>query len=397
MKKNKKVIFRAGFAMAVMGAIVLGLYWNKNPKKDREVQKKNDYRAIAYVTVPASENWRWIGTDGSGDDDAVSSVDTSYITHINMAFGMLEAYQFEPGKPGCPLKNGKIVDKEAYKNPADGEYHYRATLNGWIEEMGMLVDGREYLRALVKLKEQSPDLKVLLSIGGWDSDGFCYMAREPEGRKEFIESCIALIKEYNLDGIDIDWEYPTNGGWEEIASCPDCVEDARLLIQEFRESLEKSFQEEHKLLSIASGASQPWVDQKTLDALDYVNVMCYDYAPGSGGSQAGMDFVKEGMQANLSQAGDTSQNRKKFNLGIPFYNEGGPYLVPYYKEWDGYVDASPQITKEKMNWVKDNGFGGGFYWAYSMDVYEQDEKGKDPAQVKILQKTLYETLYSDKQ
>lgn len=82
----------------------------------------------------------------------------------------------EPDTPGCPLKSGNVVSKEAYYNPSDGKYHYRATLNGWIEEMNKAVSGGEYLRALVKLKEEKPDLKILLSIGGWDSDGFFYMA-----------------------------------------------------------------------------------------------------------------------------------------------------------------------------------------------------------------------------
>lgn len=347
------------------------------------------YRAIAYVTVPASENWRWIGEDG---EETISELDTRYVTHVNFAFGSIKAYQFEEGKPGCPLKEGKIASKEAYRDPADGKYHYRATLEGWIEEMDARVDGRKYIKALTDLRKKSPRLKVLLSIGGWDSDGFCYMARTKEGRREFIESCVELVKDYQLDGIDIDWEYPTNGAWGEIASCAHCVEDARQLMQEFRKIFDVEFKEEHKLLTIASGMNQPWSDSKTLEVLDYMNVMCYDYEPGAGGSQAGMEWVKEGMKLNTDSVGDTPQNRKKINLGVPFYNEGGEYLVPYCKEWNGHVDVSPEILAEKMNWVKENGYGGGFYWAYSMDVYEQDVEDKEDEQVKILQRTVYETL-----
>lgn len=354
-----------------------------------ERSSRHDYRAIAYVTVPASENWRWIGTDG---EEVVSEVDTNYVTHINMAFGMIEAYQFEPDRPGCPLKADGVVSKEAYKNPEDKKYHYRAALQGWNAEMNKMIDCKKYLQALVKLKEQSPELKVLLSVGGWECDGFCYMAREPEGRKEFIDSCIQIMREYRLDGIDIDWEHPGNGGWGAIASCSDCVGDARLLMQEMRTYVDAAFPGEHKLLSVATGGLVPWVDQKTLDALDYVNVMCYDFEPGNGEPQASMEFAKEGMHKNLSMTADTSENRRKFNLGVPFYNEGGTFLVPYYKEWTGYEDASPERIEEKMKWVKENHYGGGFYWAYSMDVYQQDEKAKDNNQVKILQRTLYQTL-----
>lgn len=358
----------------------------------KNAASENHYRAIAYVTVPASGNWRWIGTDGPEDKDVVSEVDTRYVTHINFAFGMLKAYQFEPQIPGCPLKEGSVAAKEAYKNPEDGKYHYEVTLQGYIEEVGKAVDGRRYLKALVRLKEKAPELKILLSVGGWDSDGFCYMARTQEGRTGFIESCLSLIKEYDIDGIDLDWEYPTNGGWGELASCENCVEDARILLKEMRAAFDKEFGNEHKLLTIASGVSQPWVDTDAFEALDYINLMNYDSEPGSGGEQAGLAMAEMGMQMHLAMVGDTPGNRRKINLGVPFYNEGGPYLVPYYKEWEGYVDASPEITKRKMEWVKDNGYGGAFYWAYSMDKFEQDVEDKNSPEVKILQRTLYETL-----
>ncbi len=396
---TKSLAVRLGILIAVVIVFIIMLQVALDTRKTEEesnnketVEEDYQYRAIAYVTVPASENWRWIGTDGPSEDDAVSAVDTAYVTHINFAFGMLEAYQFESGKPGCPLKEGDIVSQEAYRNPEDGQYHYRATVQGWIEEMDTLVDGREYLRALVKLKEKAPDLNVLLSIGGWNSDGFCYMTKTKEGRAEFIESCIELVSEYNLDGIDVDWEFPTNGGWGELASCESCVEDGENLLKELRIALDEKFDSSHKLLSIASGASQPWVGEETFASLDYINVMCYDQNPGAGGSQAGLDMAEMGLDMHINMVGDTPENRRKLNLGIPFYNEGGPYLVPYYKGWNGHVDASPEITRKKMEWVIKNGYGGGFYWAYSMDTFAQDVQDKNSPEIKILQRTLYETL-----
>lgn len=360
------------------------------PKEYKDIEttnvKEGKYRSIAYVTAPASKNWRWIGTD---DVEVVSNVDTRYVTHINFAFGMIDTYQFDPNKEGRPLADGEVVSKEAYKDPVDNQYHYRVTVDGWIEEMSKEVEGSKYLRALVKLKEQKPDLKVLLSIGGWDSDGFCYMAQTKEGRAEFIDSCKEIIDSYQLDGIDIDWEYPNNGGYGTIASCDTCIEDASKLLVEFRESLDKTYPK-HKLLTIASGI--PWVDEDTFKALDYMNVMCYDQAPGSGRSQASFSYTKNKMQEHTKMVGDSFENRTKINLGIPFYNEGGPHLVPYHQGWDGYVDASPEITKEKMDWVKENDYGGGFYWAYSMDTFEQDVSDPIDPEVKILQRTVYETL-----
>lgn len=349
-----------------------------------------EYRAIAYVTVPASDNWRWIGTDDG--EHVISDLDTDYVTHVNFAFGMIEAYQFMEGQEGRPLQEDGVALPEAYLDPDDGKMHYRVTLTGWIEEMASKVDGRAYLQALADLKKQKPDLKILLSIGGWDSDGFCYMAQTPEGRAEFIQSCIDLSIEYSLDGIDIDWEYPTNGGWNAIAHCENCVDDANALLVEAREALAAEFGTGNKLLTIASGAYQPWVTRETFPALDYINVMCYDYDPGTGQPQAAMEFCQEGMRLHTEMVGDTAENRSKINLGVPFYNEGGPYLVPYYKGWDRTKDTSPEILMEKMNWIKEEGYGGAFYWAYSMDVFPQDVQDVNDPEVKILQRTLYETL-----
>lgn len=372
-------------AMITISIMTVGCFKHK----DSSNGKMDSYRTVAYVTVPASENWRWIGSDG---DKVISEVDTRYVTHIHFAFGMLEAYQFQDDTTKEPLKEGRIVSKEAYRNPQDGKYHYKVTLQGWIEEMKKTVDGRKYLEALVDLKRKKPELKVILSIGGWDSDGFCYMAKTSEGRQEFAQSCASIIKEYNLDGIDVDWEYPTNGGWQEIASCDACVKDARELLKDIRKVLEDEFPNEHKSLSIASGASQSWVDNETFKVLDYMDVMCYDFNPGSGGSQADLETAKMFIQQHTQMVGDSPENRKKILFGIPFYNEGGPYLVPYYKEWDGHVDTNPKIIAKKMNWIKEKGYGGAFYWAYSMDVFEKDVKSKEDSKIKILQKTVYETL-----
>lgn len=387
--KAKSVVYRS---VSMILSILMIVSMMVLPAGAGSTWEEDDYLSLAYVTVPASENWRWIGTDGPGDNDAVSGVDVRYLTHINFAFGMIEAYQFDPNNPGRPLQKEKIADPEAYKDLSDGQYHYKVTLQGWIEEMKSLVDGREYLRALVDLKKQKPSLKVLLSVGGWDSDGFCYMAKTPAGRAEFIQSCIDLIHEYGIDGIDLDWEYPEHGGWGEIAFCNTCVSDGNALLQEMHAAFDAEWPKEHKLVTIASGGSQNWITKDTFDALDYVNVMCYDYNPIGGGSQAPFDWCKESMNKYAEAFGD----KKKLNLGVPFYNAGGPNLVPYWKDvnWSGTVDCNPEITKEKAEWVRDNDFGGCFYWNYSMDLFEDDitRLGLDSSQEKVLQRAVYETL-----
>lgn len=85
--------------------------------------------------------------------------DPRYLTHINYAFG-----------------------------------HVNDTFNG------IRVDNPERLKNIVKLKQQFPKLKVLLSIGGWGSGKFSEMATATLNRKKFAEDCSRIVREFNLDG-----------------------------------------------------------------------------------------------------------------------------------------------------------------------------------------------------
>lgn len=81
---------------------------------------------------------------------------------------------------------------------------------------GLIKDGLldlhllKYLHLLPKLREWNPEMKIVLSVGGWGADGFSDMAMTEEGRRNFAKSCLDAVEKYNLDGIDIDWEYPCN-------------------------------------------------------------------------------------------------------------------------------------------------------------------------------------------
>jgi chitinase len=68
---------------------------------------------------------------------------------------------------------------------------------------------KENLGILSGLKEKNEKLKIIISVGGWEgSGGFSDMALNKTNRTKFIESVISFLGKYNLDGIDLDWEYP---------------------------------------------------------------------------------------------------------------------------------------------------------------------------------------------
>ena len=62
------------------------------------------------------------------------------------------------------------------------------------------------LAALRALKERNPDLKVLVSVGGWSADGFSDAAFTDASRHTFASSVVELLRENDLDGVDLDWE-----------------------------------------------------------------------------------------------------------------------------------------------------------------------------------------------
>ena len=63
---------------------------------------------------------------------------------------------------------------------------------------------------LVAMKQQNPNFKVLLSVGGWTlKEQFPPMATSVDARRKFVSSCVTKLRGWRLDGLDIDWEYPS--------------------------------------------------------------------------------------------------------------------------------------------------------------------------------------------
>lgn len=71
------------------------------------------------------------------------------------------------------------------------------------------------LQKFGSLKSTNPDVKLLITLGGWteDSMAFSHVAADPHKKSTLASTLIHYMQTYNLDGIDIDWEYPgQNGG-----------------------------------------------------------------------------------------------------------------------------------------------------------------------------------------
>ena len=92
---------------------------------------------------------------------------------------------------------------------------------------------------LYQLREQNPQLKLDLSVGGWTlSEGFYWMAGNPTRRKAFVDSIVHFLERFDFDGVDIDWEYPGTDGSVPGASSPADDANYATLIQELRAGMD---------------------------------------------------------------------------------------------------------------------------------------------------------------
>lgn len=135
---------------------------------------------------------------------------------------------------------------------------------------------------LSRIKSQNPEIKILLSIGGWSAGGFSEAAMTEEGRKRLAASAVDIVQEYDLDGLDIDWEYPCF----RVAGIDGCKKDKEnftLLIEALRNTLDKAEGKKY-LLTIAAGGDEYFTVCTEMDKvqkyLNYVQVMTYDLKGG---------------------------------------------------------------------------------------------------------------------
>jgi chitinase len=156
---------------------------------------------------------------------------------------------------------------------------------------------RGHLNQLRKLKARHPNLKVVVSLGGWGgSTWFSDAAKTPESRRRFVAACIDTyirgnLPEQNgaggpgvaagiLDGFDLDWEYPVQGGAPGTHHDPDDGANFTLLLQEFRAQF-AAMGRSDLLLTMAAPGSARQADEFRIAQdhpyLDYLSLMTYDF------------------------------------------------------------------------------------------------------------------------
>lgn len=336
-------------------------------------------------------------------------------------------------RPSAPMIVGYVFPQNAALQPGEIDALSMTRINyafANIEDGRMITgfaeDARNFAH-LTGLKRENPSLTVLVSVGGWLwSTHFSDVSLTPQSRTLFIQSIVDFLTRYDLDGLDIDWEYPGMVG----SGHPFRAEDKQnftLLLKELRQRFSRETKRSHRrlYLTIAAGASNEYLDHtemaKVQRYVDTVNLMAYDYYEPSSDAITGhhaplftnaADPKKISAEASVLAFERAGVPAAKVLLGLPFYghmwgqvaddNHGlfqagkpvpkgyAPYSlitetmlnhgftrywdpvssVPYLYSQEKQIFVSyedPESLAAKCDYVLKHGLGGVMFWDYSGD------------------------------
>ena len=181
-----------------------------------------------------------------------------------------------------------------------------------------LINNGWKLKQIVK-DAHAQDVRVCISVGGWGWDvQFEELAANREARSVFVQNLEAFVDEYQLDGVDMDWEYPDPG--------PSSL-NFLALIKALRGAMP------NKLLTTAVVSDGDehglGIPNESFALFDFVNIMTYD------GSDHG---TMEQFERGLSYWSERGLPTQKMVMGVPFY--GDPNLA-----YSKIVQADPKAAQ----------------------------------------------------
>lgn len=205
----------------------------------------------------------------------------------------------------------------------------------------------------LRFKKQHRHLKLLLSIGGWSYSGNFACLADEQKRARFVESAVQLLADNGLDGLDIDWEYPSSKQEAQIYVA---------LLRALRKQLDAygaraTPEDPHYLLTVAAPAAPQKYETLDIGAMDEVldfwNLMTYDFSgawDSAANAQANLWGSPLSVQRTVEYYCKHGTKAHKLVVGIPLYGRGfdgtqGPG-APYARAAPGSLEAGVYSYKE---------------------------------------------------
>lgn len=285
-------------------------------------------------------------------------------------------------------------------------------------------------RLLNQLKNTNKDLKIMISLGGWTwSKNFSDAVLTDTANRNFSQSSVDIVAKYDLDGVDIDWEYPGMIGDSNVFR-PEDKQNYTILFKNLREQLDSLGKVTGKkyFVTTAVGGNVDYISTTEMDKVaqycDFINIMAYDFAGGNdtisnhhtglypsspekpkfaSTDEAVKMFLNAGVPANKLVVGmgfygkgwemESTDNNGLFRKTVKGTRGGGFGFIKdslenkngFVKYWDD-VAKSPYIfnaekkifisyddersIKEKCDYIKKNGLRGAMFWEYEDDPKE---------------------------
>lgn len=228
---------------------------------------------------------------------------------------------------------------------------------GYIDENGNFTNTSETSNLIKNIKNYVLPLakkhgtKVLISVNE-KNNSFSSVSQTPELRKKLSENVVSLINTYDLDGIDIDWEYPD----------ADEVTNFTLLMQEIYNAVKKNNPNHLVTAAIGGGKWQPprYDLSNSKNYLDYINLMTYSMTSSHGYFQNALYKSSKGYTLTSCSIDESIKIYDTYNVphekilvGVAFYgikeeNCEGPGTssdsgksISYRVLYDTYIKNQP--------------------------------------------------------
>lgn len=186
----------------------------------------------------------------------------------------------------------------------------------------------DQLKALVA-KAHNDGAKVYIALGGWSYQGkplvtvFETVAASSEKRALLIDNVLLFLKEYNLDGVELDWEHPSQSS----------IGNYEKFVVELKSDLDQDGKDLTAALNGAwSTTAGPEVSKimtdACLDSFSFINVMAYDM---NNAEHSPLWFAEVSINYWL----DRGVPAEKIILGMPLYAR------PSWKQYRDLVAENP--------------------------------------------------------
>ncbi len=310
--------------------------------------------------------WELIGPCGSSTSSSIRSSSSSYQSTSKPTFSSSSS---SSSKSSVAPGGLKIVGYTPSWSTVESTIQYSKLTHinyafvlpnadgslGGVENSGML--------QTIVTHAHANGVKVVVSVGGWNDgndSNFVTLASTSAGRTKFTNAVISLTDQYNLDGIDIDWEYPDPNSAES--------DNYSMLMN----SLSSAMHTRGKILTAAvvgEGSTGGGIKNEVFGYVDFLNLMAYD---ANNGDHSPYSYAV----TSINYWANRGLVASKIVLGVPYYahpswaaynTKVGQNSANACRDTDGsdYWNGIPTI-RQKAQLARS--YGGIMTWELSQDT-----------------------------